>query len=246
MMNRYTFYTIFSATLLLGADFWKAKLPPEWTPKEAQRLLENSPWARDVEPEFQMAGGGGMPGGGMGGPGGGMGGGGMGGPGGGMGGPGGGGGGMGGPGAGGGGGRQMPKLRVTFETARPVIAAKGILDMKDVFSPLQKQFVVISVSGMPMMPGRPRGAEGIPQEGAEERLLQLTTLKLGSGVTVQPAEVKMQQTSTGSVVVFAFPRNELALKPGEKQITFKTSMGPLQVQTKFNVKDMVFDKEPSL
>lgn len=162
--------------------------------------------------------------------------------GGGMGGP---GGGMGGPG-GGGGPRQMPKLRVTFETARPVIAAKGILDMKDAFSPLQKQFVVVSVSGMPMMPGRPRGGEGIPQEGAEERLLQLTTLKLGSGVTVQPAEVKLQQTATGQVAVFAFPRNELALKSGEKQVTFKTSMGPLQVQAKFNVKDMVFDKETAL
>ncbi len=109
-----------AATLACAADFWQSKKPAEWSHKEATKILENSPWSKQVEPKFNMngmgggpgMGGGGGMGGGMGGPGGGMGGG-MGGPGGGMGGgmggPGGGmGGGMGGPGGGMGGGMGGP------------------------------------------------------------------------------------------------------------------------------------------
>ncbi|MBY0374534.1 MAG: hypothetical protein K2Q23_11105, partial [Bryobacteraceae bacterium] len=206
---------------------------------------------------------GGPPGGGMGGGGADMGGGmgGMGG-GGGMGGPGGGGGGMGGAGGGmgGGGGMQMPKVKVAFETALPVAEAKARIEVKDAFVGLREQYVVISVSGMRMMGGMGgRGAAGggegkgpgqvDPAERAkamQERLLQATSLKVDKEKVFQPTEAKMQQTAGGAVMLFAFPRNELKLTPEDKQVTFKTSMGPMEISVKFNLKDMVFDKQLSM
>ncbi|MCW5966411.1 MAG: hypothetical protein KIT83_20405 [Bryobacterales bacterium] len=135
------------AVALWAAPFWTAKPYTQWTEKEVEKVLGNSPWVQSAEVSFDMSGmpqggmrgaGGGMggPGGGMGGPGGGMGGsgggmggpgGGMGGPGGGMGGPGGGmggpGGGMGGPGGGmggPGGGMQMPSAYVMWQSSLTV------------------------------------------------------------------------------------------------------------------------------
>lgn len=271
--------TLLCGGILLAADFWQTKKPSEWTEKEARKLVESSPWVKEAQPTFNMQAMGGGRGGGMGGPGGGMGGpgGGMGGPGGGMGGPGGGmggpgGGGMGGPGGGGGmggpggpmggeggpgGGMQMPKVKVAFETAMPVAEAKARIEIKDAFSSLREQYVVVSVSGMRMMGGM-GGPGGGPREGQsetdgagrqkamQERLLQMTTIKIKDDKVYQPAEVKMQQTANGAVMLFAFPRNELKLTPDDKQLTFKTSMGPMEIQVKFNLKDMMFDKQLAL
>ncbi len=52
-------------TALLAADFWKAKKFTEWSDKEVQKMLDDSPWAH--KDALAMQGGGGMPGGGGGG-----------------------------------------------------------------------------------------------------------------------------------------------------------------------------------
>lgn len=204
-------------------------------------------------------GGGGMGGGGMGG-GGAAGGGSLSGPGGG---PGGGGGGMGGGGVEGGGpgGMQLPAVRVTFETAMPVAEAKGRMELQDAFKGVREEYIVISVSGMRMMGGMGgrggqgvEGANGAPdperrkqmQQDIQAKLLQMTTLKVKDDKVFQPAEAKMQQTVNGQVMLFAFPRKELNLKAEDKQVTFKTTMGPMEISVKFNLKDMMFREELSL
>ncbi len=244
--------TLLCSGVLLAADFWQSKKPSEWSEKEARKIVENSPWVKEVQPSMNMEGmgGGGMGRGGRGGAGGG---GGMMGGGGGMGGaPGGGGmgadgGGMGGPMGGPASGMQMPKIKVAFETATPVAEAKARIEIKDVFAGLREDFVVVSVTGM-------RGM-GAPRKGAEDpnrskdmqaRLLQMTTLKVKDDKVYQPAEAKIQQTPTGSVMLFAFPRKELQITPEDKQVTFKTTMGPMEISVKFNLKDMVFDQKLSL
>lgn len=124
----------FLVCTLIAAPFWATKPYTEWTKKEVEKLLGDSPWMQSAKVELDLSsmprgargegsgGGVGGPGGGMGGPGGGVGGpgGGMGGPGGGVGGP---GGGMGGPGGGmgGPGGRpQMPTAYVMWQSALPI------------------------------------------------------------------------------------------------------------------------------
>lgn len=65
------------ATLLSSADFWQTKKFSEWSGKEVNKILSDSPWAHPIE-VVVSGGGGGMPGGGGGGRGGRGGGGGMG------------------------------------------------------------------------------------------------------------------------------------------------------------------------
>jgi len=159
---------------------------------------------------------------------------------------------------GGGGGMQMPKIKVAFETALPVAEAKARVELKDGFVGMREQVVVISVSGMRMPGGRGPGggAPGGPGAGdagaadrakaMQDRLLQVTTLKVSNDKVFKPSEARMQQSAAGVVMLFAFPRNELKLTPEDKQVTFKTAMGPMEISVKFNLKDMVFDKQLSL
>ena len=120
------------AVAFCASDVWNSKQSTDWTSDDINRILTDSPWAKQVNASFDSTGrGGGMGGpggggGGMGRGGGGMGGGGMGYPGGGMGGGGmggrggmGRGGGMGGPG---GGGQSRPSMSVLvrWDSAMPI------------------------------------------------------------------------------------------------------------------------------
>ena len=40
------------AVLLLAADFWEKKAPDAWTTAEVERILTDSPWAREAEVAF--------------------------------------------------------------------------------------------------------------------------------------------------------------------------------------------------
>ena len=256
-MKHWITSTLLCGGILFAADFWQNKKPSEWTEKEARKIIENSPWVKEVQPGMDMAalnkarggsgggaengrsvgtgGGGGMGGGAMGGPGGGPGGGRM--------------GGGGGPmssGGGGGGGIQMPRVKVSFETALPVAEAKARMEIQDAFKGVREEFVVISVSGMRMMGGGKDDAARDRKQDMQDRLLQMTTIKLQADKVYQPADVKMQQTVNVPVILFAFPRKELMIGPDDKQLLFKTSMGPMQIEVKFNLKDMVYQKQLSL
>ncbi|HNY41656.1 MAG TPA: hypothetical protein PKJ41_14745, partial [Bryobacteraceae bacterium] len=59
--------------LLMAGDFWKDKSPADWSEKEAKKMTEESPWARDTPTKMEGGGGmqSGMPSGGRGGRGGG-------------------------------------------------------------------------------------------------------------------------------------------------------------------------------
>ena len=267
VMKTFLTATILCGGVLLAADFWQTKKPSEWTEKEARKLIEGSPWVKETTPKMTDAGmssrgegGGGRGGGGRSGGGGG----GMGAGGGGMG-AGGGGGDMGGGGGGGPmsgpAGGQMPQVRVTFETAMPVAEAKGRIEIQDGFKGVREEYVVISVSGMRMMGGmgsrsgaqaKGKGEPPTPesrkqqQEEMQARLLQLTTLKVKDDKVFQPAEAKIQQTVNGQVMLFAFPRKELDLKPDDKSLTFKTTMGPVEISVKFSLKEMMSQEKLAL
>src|SRR3954468_17261823 len=58
-MNKHTAILAASlglASLLFAADFWDKKKFPDWSAKDAQKMLKESPWARPVE----LGGGGGV------------------------------------------------------------------------------------------------------------------------------------------------------------------------------------------
>jgi hypothetical protein len=200
-------------------------------------------------------------GGGMGGPGGGMGGGGWGGSGG-MGGPGMGGGGMGGPGGGmgrgggrrggQGGGMASAKLTVRWESAAPVHQALLKNESADAakFSDWAKDYYVVTVSGLPKMGARRRGGDDDSQqqdpdqakqmeERMQERLKENTSLKL-KGRTIAPERLETLEAADGTrTEAFLFPRTSNILA-ADKEVTFSMGMGPMEVKSKFALKDMQF------
>jgi hypothetical protein len=245
------------------ADFWNKKEPAEWSAQEIEQLTTKSPWSKEVSAHFardesEQSGpmgappnsGGGYPGGGGGYPGGGggMGGpriGGMGGGRGGMGGPGGmGGGGMGGGGRGrrGGGPSQAFQGTVRWESAKPILDA--------IKAPLPDTFAnhyVIGVSGFPMMSGRPRSEDDDNRDSSAQasearldNLKSLTFLKPKDKEGEQPGLVLQQPSSGGGTYLFGFSKEMMALTAADKEVTFTTRIGRLDVKAKFNLKEMLY------
>ena len=246
-----------------NSDFWNKKEPAEWSAQEIELLTTKSPWSKEVSAHFNRddadqsgpAGGGGYPGGGGGYPGGGGGypggGGGMGGPR--IGGMGGGRGGMGGPGMGGGGmgggrGRrgggpsQAFQGTVRWESAKPVLEALKA-PLPDTFA----NHYVIGVSGFPMMSGRPRSEDddnrdstAQASEARLDNLKSLTFLKPKDKEGEQPGLVLQQPSSGGGTYLFGFSKEMMALTAADKEVTFTTRIGRLDVKAKFNLKEMLY------
>ena len=245
-----------------SSDFWNKKEPAEWSSEEIDKLVTKSPWAKEVNAtsgamgrEYGAAGsdpgmgggGGGYPGGGGGYPGGG---GGTGYPGGGMGG--------GGRGMGGGrrgGGNSMPlqyKATVRWESAKPVQAALK--------TPLPDELAgayVISVSGVPIVQaGRQHSDDGDSDTAVSkglsaevlDRIKNLTYLEPKGKAAAQPSVVqKGSITSSGiPTLLFGFPREVLPLTADDREVTFTTKLGQVEVKTKFNLKDMMYHSELAL
>jgi len=242
----------FSRLCGFTSDFWNKKEPSQWSGEEIEQLTTKSPWAKETTAQYSPEQG---RGGGMGGPGGG----GMGGPGGGGGGMGGGRGGIGGmgiPGMGGGGmgrgrnrggGQRSASIKgtVRWESAKPILDA-----MK---SPLPEEFAnhyVISVSGFPLNAGRrrryPEDSDANSSQSTEDvldNLKALTYLEPKGREGVQPGVAQQQPSSGAGSILFGFSKETLALKPDDKEVTFSTRMGGLNVKTKFNLKDMLYHGE---
>jgi hypothetical protein len=208
-----------------------------------------------------MAGGGDLGGvgggGGMGGGGGyGGGGGGMGGGGGGMGGGGGYGGGRGGRdmGAGGiGGGMQAPQFTVRWESAAPMLESpveKTAGSHAGAVAQWAKDYYVITVAGggrggrRNEMGGAGGGTGDWRPDPARmkemmDRMKEATSLTPKGKSPVSPERVEMVSTPEGRVTAFLFPRSaDLSLD--DKEVTFHTAMGPMEVKSTFKLKDMVY------
>lgn len=184
-----------------------------------------------------MGGGGGGMGGGMGGMGGGGGMGGMGGGGGmdgGM--PGGGGGGMG----GGGGAPQMPKASVRWESAPVYRDAMKKLKAEGAAEADVEGFYVITVTGLRLgMGGRGGNSPSVEQLGrARERLKEMTSLVIKGREPIAPARVDGTPSPEGTTLRFYFPRSQ-EISLDDKEVQFETHMGPMELKTKFQLKDMV-------
>jgi hypothetical protein len=243
-------------TALLAADFWKTKKFTEWTDKDVQKMLNDSPWAH--KDSLPMQGGGGMPGGGGGGGGrrgggrGGMsflppqdeGGGGM---------PGGGGGGM--PGGGGGGGGRgggdmggaslSPSIEIVlrWHTALPIKQAVARARYKDQAgsSPeaaktlsREEHFYIVGISGIP------------------SRMAALTPAELKAGAqlvikgqpAIQATDVQTDQQGGRADIYLIFPKQQSGghvFTVDDKEVEVVLKAKPLDIKKKFKLADMVFE-----
>ena len=228
-----------SIVTFAASEFWNSKPPSEWSDKELKRLLTNSPWAKEVQPQMNFSGGpnSGTPGGGL--PPGGPGGRGMGGPG---------GGGPGGPGGGGGfGGPDSPpsqfpeiKAEVRWESAAPIRDGS-----KDQLSRESSDCYVLSISGLPA--GGPGGVRrGDASNGANEQegnLKQAASLQRKGKDPIAPARVSISGNGT---MFFYFSCESSAISSEDKEVVFQLRTGPIELKTRFLLKDMIYQGKLAL
>ena len=165
---------------------------------------------------------------------------------------------MGGRGMGGGrqrGGGQMPisyTATVRWESAKPVQEALK--------TPLPEGLAgayVISVSGVPVLQqGRQHSDDGDSDTAVSkglsddvlDRIKNLTYLEPKGKSAAQPSVVQKGPVSSSAMtsLLFGFPRDVVALTADDREVTFTTKLGPLEVKTRFNLKDMLYRKELAL
>jgi hypothetical protein len=213
-------------------DFWNKKDPKDWSSDEVTKLTTKSPWAKEVGANYVPAGGGG--GGGYGG--------------------GGGGGGMGRGGGGGGGGNRRNGPGTQPQNYKGTIrweSAKAIMDATKM--PLDAAFTnhyVISVTGFPVQELGARRQQSQNQDSDQalqdmlDHLKGVTFLQPKEKRDMQPGIVKQPAAgSYGTTVLFGFSKEVLALKPEDKEVTFVTSFGRMDLKAKFNLKEMMYHDE---
>ena len=224
------------------SEFWNKKDPSQWSSDEIEKLKTKSPWAKSVTVSLRQSGSSGGNGSGAGYPGGGMGGGGMG------------GGGMGRGRRGGGMGGPAP---IQYHGVVRWVSAKPIQEaLKSPIPDGLANDYVISVSGIPIVTGDSQrsddgdsgtsGAKG-PSQDVLERIKNLTYLEPKGKSPAQPGTV--QPGSAGfetNVLLFGFSHEVLQLTPQDKEVSFTTQLGKLEIKTKFDVKDMMYHKELAL
>ncbi len=215
-------------------DFWNKKDPGEWTSEEKDKLTSKSPWAKEAAAAATETGGG-QRGYGGGGGGGGMGGGRRG----------------GGMGRGGGGmPSQNYKGTIRWESAKPIQDA-----LKQPLAEAFANHYVISVSGFPI--NDPGGRRRQQQQSSDDstqssqsiqdvldHLKSVTFLQPKEKRDVQPGVVQQPAAgSYGTTVLFGFSKEVLTLTPDDKEVTFVTSFGRLDLKAKFNLKEMKYKGE---
>lgn len=234
------------AIALSAEDFWQTKKFSQWTPKEVQKMLKDSPWARPVELRLDaMAGMRGAGGRRRGGGGGGFSDASMG-AGGGMGGEDIGGGGM---GRAGGGGMAAPEsvptvtVYVRWRTALPVKQAilRARFGDEAATSPeaaklltAQENAYIVEIAGLPapMVRAKP------------EELKAGSEIRIKGKPPIRAVDIKGGREQNLVNLYLIFPRGAegapaITLEDKEVEVCLKT--GPLDIRRKFRLKDMVFE-----
>ena len=238
-MKRILPLAIVFAISLSAAEFWQSKPYTEWSDKEVQKLLSNSPWSKEVVVTLGGASGGGSGKGSR---------------------KGGGGGGntegtfdgpaMGNAGTSGrngvsevGGGAPSSgtptmNLVVSWRTALPLrqaIAKQKFRaeagtspDAKKVIEEPQKYYVLV-VTGLPARMGG-GGAE------MKDALMKNSSLSVKGKEPIVPEDIQYG----GGTALYLFPKT-VAIDADDKEVDFSTRLGQTIVKTKFKLKEMVFN-----
>jgi hypothetical protein len=207
------------SALVAASNFWDAKPYAEWSPKELETMLTDSPWVRKLSVVVQSApratedaGGGGRGGGG----------------------------------GGDTGGRGFPvpapqlKLTLTWRSALPVrqaLARSGNVPATPGAPALldPPQHYLLTLSGVPA-----RFQRLVPSA------VKTSFLKRGSKAPIALLQGGIQQDDGGLLtLIFAFPRTD-PIVLDDKEVEFVTAIGTLEVKHKFKLKDLIFNSQLDL
>jgi hypothetical protein len=225
---------------LFGADFWQSKPWTDWSDKDVQKMMTNSPWARPFAVTTSapappaLGGGGGARGGGGGGRGGG------------------GGGDDSAPapisekGGGGGGGGAMggsAEVVARWQSALPMkqafvrtkygAKASESDDAKALIAREEPGYLII-VSGSARIFGR------VNAEALKKALPDVTVLSSKAKGVLKPSDVQFGMGRGTIDLMFTFPKSA-AYSLDDKEVDFSTKVGDLDLKYKFHLKDMMFN-----
>lgn len=204
---------VLGAAGLAAANFWDTKPYTDWSQKEVEEMLTDSPWARQLsvvvqippQPSGDDAGGRGGRGGG-----------------------------------GDTGGRGFPvpspqlKLTLTWRSALPVRqalirlpngATSPGVDQQPLLEPSPNY--VITLSGVPVRYTRATASAGTT-----------TFLRRGKKPPIALEQGGMQQGGATFTMILAFPRTD-PITLDDKDVEFVTTIGTLEIKKKFTLKDLV-------
>lgn len=102
----------------------------------------------------------------------------------------------------------------------------------------------ISVTGLPLA-GRSEG-NGPDRSELLNRLAQLTDLERKGKDSIACARVEMSEADDSNSLMFEFDPGSSPIRAEDKEITFNTKLGPLQVKAKFVLKEMMFEGKLAL
>ena len=238
-----------------AGDVWKEKKPADWSPKEMEKFLTRSPWARTVEPatspqsmdhgptSANTGGWSGTPGGG------------------------GGGGGWRGNGNGGDSAMPITTFQVRWVSAPIMRAALKLAESEPLNAAIARyanEYYIISVAmetkggggggawggggGRWGAPGNVQGPKQPQQEEAHKRfeamLIQSAVLRFGHHA-VHPVQAQMVPGKDGMTTLYLFPRT-LQLEDASKDFVFEFTQGPAVTQANFSLKGFEQTSEKGL
>ena len=242
MLSRLILPLSLTSALLLAADFWIAKPVLQWSDKEVQKMITDSPWAHQSNYEI-----GALPGGRGGGPGG-----------------------LSGsnlgsaedanPGAGsragGGGGRaasgpqggqqepapvaQAPVV-VRWQSALPIKhamlkrqfgAEMNTSEEAKKIADRQEQYYVIFVATTP------QAARGLAQR--KDALMETSALNIKGKEPIRPQDIQFNPQPNVAEMYVLFPRTA-PIAADDKEVEFATKLGNMNVKYKFRLKEMIYN-----
>jgi hypothetical protein len=208
---------VFAAPLqaLPAKDFWNEKDPSDWTVDEIEQLLSKSPWAREASVSYY--------------------------------------GGQNGPLGDNTGSRRQPrgnassgsspsaaspadfKAILRWESALPVRKALNLKDSPDI----EKFYILNMVGDVPSIGATP-DEDQTQRQARFDLLKQYTKLEhKGDEILLSKVAVSPKTPLSLAGTLFYFSRG-LALRLEDKQATFSTKLGPIDVKCKFTLKDMLY------
>ena len=140
----------------------------------------------------------------------------------------------------------MPKASVRWESAGPYRDAMKKLHAEGATDADIEGFYVITVTGLKLNAGRGGAAGGGGSMSVEqlarmrERFKEVSRLNRKGKDPIGAAKVEGAPSAEGTTLRFYFPRSE-PIEAADKEVVFETKMGPMELKTKFALKDMVLD-----
>jgi len=205
---------VLSAACLMAASFWQ-KPYAEWSDKEVNKMLNDSPWAKSTSIEMSFPGSdvAPLPGGGGNGP------------------------------QGGGGGFTPPSLEIQaiIESALPVrqalvrrkfgAEAGKSEDARKILNEEPKSYEIVLSGPLGMF------VMGPPDQ-VSKNLTEVTSLSSAKSGAIKPEKIEVSKPGRTMEVLFVFPRT-MPFTVEDQEVEFATKLGKSNLRYKFRLKDMV-------